>query len=136
MPFWRCFYHVIWATKNRSDWITSVIETVLLQNCRKKCTELGCNVMELGCVTDHIHIALTIPPSLSVAETVKQIKGYTSYGINQAFQPEEKFLWQTGYGVLTFGKRAIPVVTEYIQNQKQHHATGKILSYFEETTDQ
>ncbi len=36
-----------------------------------------------------------------------------------------RFAWQAGYGVVSFGSKDLPWVTDYIHNQREHHAAGK-----------
>jgi putative transposase len=101
--FWRCFYHIVWTTKYRTPIITAQIEPILFEAFRQKCHELECEIYALNCVADHIHIALSIPPKLAVADWVKLIKGVSSRAVNTHFTTlEQRFGWQRGYGVLTF----------------------------------
>lgn len=133
MPFWRCFYHVIWSTKRRAPLITPQNEPTLFEVVTRKSSELECPILGMNAVSDHIHIAMTIAPKVSVAHWVKTIKGATAFEINAAFpDTPERFYWQTGYGVLTFGARNLDTVLAYIARQKEHHAEGTIQPYLEE----
>ncbi len=132
MPFWKCYYHVIWATKHRQPIITSTIETVIYSAIERKCRELPCELLGVNGVSDHIHMALTIPPSQNVAYVVGQIKGASSREVNQSFDLPERFQWQEGYGVLTFGEKVMPLVLDYIARQKEHHAQDTALAYMEQ----
>lgn len=85
MPFWRCYYHVIWATKNRAEWIAPQIERVIFDSIRTKAQELETPILALNGVADHIHIAACIPPKLSVGEWVKRMKGTSSREVNVHF---------------------------------------------------
>jgi putative transposase len=135
MPvFWRCYYHLVWTTKHRAPLITLQVEPVLFQAIREKCRELAVEIIAVNAVEDHIHIAVEIPPKLSIANWVKHIKGASSYAVNSHFpNTEMRFQWQTGYGVLTFGATALPMVTDYINNQKRHHANKTLEPYLEQT---
>jgi putative transposase len=42
--------------------------------------------------------------------------------------------WQTGYGIVSFGTGDLPWVKEYVQNQRQHHAQGKVIDRLERIT--
>jgi hypothetical protein len=33
--------------------------------------------------------------------------------------------WQRGFGVVSFGKKQLPWVLDYIANQKEHHALSR-----------
>jgi hypothetical protein len=48
---------------------------------------------------------------------------------------DERFAWQEGYGVLSYGEKAIASVLDYIARQKEHHANGSSLPYLEQTDD-
>jgi hypothetical protein len=34
--------------------------------------------------------------------------------------------WQRGFGVVSFGKKQLPWVLQYIARQKEHHAAGRL----------
>lgn len=136
MPYWRCFYHVVWTTKYREPKINPTIEQILFATVARKCDELGCELLGINGVEDHIHLAMVIPPSIAVGYVVGQLKGITSHDVNHNLELEERFRWQTGYGVLTFGEKVIPNVLAYIENQKEHHAQGTTHAYLEQTDDE
>jgi putative transposase len=136
MSFWRCYYHIVWTTKNREPLITAASEGILFDAVRRKCAELKCEIQALNAVSDHIHVAVCIPPAIAVADWVKHVKGTSSFAVNSMFpSAESHFRWQSGYGVLTFGTKNLPFVVRYIQNQKQHHADGTLQTYLERTED-
>ncbi|MCU0482305.1 MAG: IS200/IS605 family transposase [Anaerolineae bacterium] len=131
MAFWKCYYHLIWATKHRQPIITTQYERVIYASIRQKAYNLKLQVLEINGVADHIHIVMMIHPSYSVADIVQQLKGISSHEINQGFALKENFYWQSGYGALTYGEKVIPQVIEYVANQKQHHEAGNLLPYLE-----
>lgn len=136
MPFWRCYYHLVWTTKNREPLITPKIEPLLFTTISAKCTELDCHLLAVNAVPDHIHTAVNMPPKLSIARWMKVIKGASSYEIN-SLNPdaESRFRWQEGYGALTFGAKNLAFVVAYINAQKEHHAANTIESYLEQTDE-
>ena len=87
-------------------------------------------------VPDHLHLAVSIPPSVSVAKWVGSIKGATARAINSSIESDPRFHWQGGYGVMSFGEKVLPQVKAYIANQKQHHAEGTINAYMEQIGDE
>jgi len=134
MPFVRCFYHVIWATKYRAPLITSDVERALFQAIDEKSHALGCPIQAIGAVEDHVHVAVTIVPRVSVSEWVRQVKGLSTRQINSLFPNlEPRFSWQESYGVLTFGAKNLRFVVEYVQHQKEHHAANALETYLEQT---
>lgn len=132
MPYWECFYHIVWATKGRAPMIAAHNETLILDTIENQSIRLKCPVHALNAVEDHVHVAVSILPSLSVADWVGRVKGAASKLINDTF-PDSLFQWQEGYGVLTFGPRNLPFIRQYIQNQKEHHRQQTLYMQLEQT---
>jgi putative transposase len=74
---------------------------------------------------DHIHVAISIPPKLSVATVIGQLKGASSHRINEKYA-NSAFAWQAEYGVVSFSKSSLTRVVDYVKNQKKHHAENKL----------
>jgi putative transposase len=132
MPFWKCHYHVIWATKNREPRITPEMESYLFGTIRSIAEELNSTIFAINGTEDHIHVAVAIPPSIAVAQWVKRCKGASSKAINHTFTNDDHFRWQNGYGVLSFGAKQLAYVVAYIEHQKQHHAEKTFQPYLEQ----
>lgn len=132
MPFWKCYYLVIWTTKKRQAVITPAMEVVIIGAIRSKSEELHCAIHAVNGVTDHVHVAVSIRPSLAIGDWIGQIKGASSHAVNTAFTHlETKFRWQEDYGVVTFGAKNLPTVVSYIGKQKEHHQAGTLEPYLE-----
>lgn len=125
MPYWRCFYHVVWATKHRQPIITSPLQPIIYAAIQQKTEQMRGRVLAINSVDDHIHIAVSIPPSVSIARWVGDAKGLATYAVNgNAPALETAFKWQDGYGVVTFGEKQFRHVETYIANQREHHQLG------------
>lgn len=113
--------------------ITDRIEPILYRYLRQRIIGMpGFFVHEIGGTPTHIHLALTIPPSVMISEFVGQLKGSSSHEINQKMSQRDKILqWQSGYGVVSFGKGDLDWVIDYIRRQKEHHAQGKTFDRLE-----
>ncbi|MCU0482160.1 MAG: IS200/IS605 family transposase [Anaerolineae bacterium] len=135
MPFWVFYYHLIWTTKYRQPIITPVNEPMIYHAIERKCHSLKCKLITINGVSDHVHLAVSIPPSIAVADVVSQLKGSSSYEVNHSFPSAEAFHWQTSYGALTLGEKALPFLVDYIRNQKQHHQQGTFIPYLESVDD-
>ncbi len=130
MSFWRNYYHIIWATKNREPFITPEIEQRLFAYIVRKSAELGAYVYAIDGWTEHTHVVAAIPPHVAVSHWVKTVKGASSHDLNQQGLPFH-FAWQRGYGVLTLGQRQLADAIAYVHGQKQHHAQGTALAWLE-----
>jgi len=115
--------HVTWHTSGNRPLLTPQIESATHRYLRQRMLDTdGVFVHEIGGTENHVHIALTIPPSLTISEYVGQLKGASSFHINHSNPTRDKLLeWQTGYGVVSFGTKDVDWVNAYIRNQKEHH---------------
>jgi REP element-mobilizing transposase RayT len=132
MAFWRLYYHLVWATKERQPLITPEREPKLYSYIIGKADSLGCIIYAIGGIEDHIHLITSIPPSLSIADFLKNIKGSSAHQFNQDSPPTSaKFSWQRGYGVFSLGGKQLDEAIAYVSNQKQHHLQGMAIASLE-----
>jgi len=120
MAFWRLYYHLVWATKNREPLISSEIESRLYGYLALKAAELDVIVYAINGWRDHVHVLAAIPPKQSIADIVKQMKGSSARYLNKEVA-NGSFGWQRGYGALSLGQHQRPQAEAYVRNQKQHH---------------
>jgi putative transposase len=132
MPYWRLFYHAVWATKNRLALIDPSWENDLYGYLWGKATALECIPHAIGGMPDHIHVAISIPPKLAVATLIGRLKGSSSHYINERYA-HGSFMWQAEYGVLSFSEKALLSIVAYINNQKEHHAENTLNVGLEDT---
>jgi len=125
MPYWRLFYHIVWATKNRLALIDPGWEQDLYGYIRGKATALECIPHAIGGMPDHMHVAISIPPKLAVATLIGQLKGASSHHVNENYAGGS-FLWQAEYGVFSFSEKSLSAIIDYINNQKKHHADNTL----------
>ncbi|QYO62464.1 IS200/IS605 family transposase [Leptolyngbya sp. 7M] len=130
MSIWRTYYHLVWATYNRLPLISEASESELYCRITSKCESMECRLYAIGGIADHVHLVVSIPPKLAVAEFARQIKGSSSRFMNQRY-PICQFAWQREYGVFSLGSKQLDQAITYVQNQKSHHASGTILRAIE-----
>ncbi len=119
-------YHFVWATKNRECYLTPTVKKRLFPYLAEKCKELGYGLLAVNAASEHLHVLLNLTPSVRVADAAKNLKGASAHYINHESGLAERLYWQDGYGVVTLRAAEIPRVVRYIQNQKEHHAAGKL----------
>ncbi len=137
MSYWRTYYHLIWTTKNREPLLFGDRIAMLQQAIHVKARDLKAFTHGIGWMPDHVHVAISIPPSISVSECVHQLKGSSSRFLNTTPASSNLgwFGWQSEYGVLTFGERSLDSVVRYLENQHAHHLAGNLWMSFESLTD-
>lgn len=124
-------FHITWHTKASLPMIRGKIEDRLYHFLTHKILETpGARLHALGGIETHVHIAASLQPNILVSEWIGKLKGASSYYINHEVQPKS-LEWQRGYGILTFGTKDLKWVVDYINNQKDHHKTGKIYDRLE-----
>jgi putative transposase len=134
MSFWRLYYHIVWATKERLPLIEPAKETELYGYIIGKADYLSCIVHAIDGTDNHTHLVVSIPPNLSIAEFVKKIKGSSSHYWNQNLSAD-KLYWQEGYGVFSLGNKQLETAVNYVKNQKIHHSQGTAIASLETLVD-
>jgi len=117
----QVWVHAVWATKNRMPFIESSFEKQLYKFISNQFYEIGCSVKIVNGGNDHIHCLFLINKSKSIADTIKHVKGSSSFFINQSNFIEDYFIWQRGYAAFAVSERDLDKIYNYIKNQKHHH---------------
>jgi putative transposase len=87
----------------------------------------------IGGTENHIHLVVSVPPTIQVSDWIGKLKGASSHYINHEIANRKALEWQDGYGVVSFGTKDIKWVVRYVENQKEHHARGKTFERLEKT---
>ena len=120
---WRCKYHIVFAPKYRRREIYGDIRKDIGVILRKLCEQKNVEIIEAELCTDHIHMLVSIPPNLSVAQFVGYLKGKSALMIfdrhaNLKYKYGSRHFWCRGYYVDTVGKNE-KKIAEYIREQLQ-----------------
>ena len=137
MPYWRLFYHLVWSTARREALLDEAMAGTVERSVRTTCRDRGAILHAVGVMPDHVHIAVSIPPSIAVATFVGRLKGAASHAVNalDGRSSDDSFSWQAEYGALSFGEKALPDVVAYITNQHARHATDRLCDALEQAAD-
>jgi len=79
--------------------------------------------LAIGGASDHVHMLLSLPATLSVAKAMQLLKGNSSKWIRETFPKMHLFAWQEGYGAFSVGVSGVDRTVSYIRNQAEHHRT-------------
>ena len=128
---WRCKYHIVFAPKYRRQVIYGDIRKDIGVILRKLCEQKNEEIIEAELCPEHIHMLVSIPPNLSVAQFVGYLKGKSSVLIYEKFgemkyKYRNREFWCRGYYVDTVGKNT-KAIAEYIKHQldEDKHANLK-----------
>lgn len=127
--------HFVWHVKSSVPVITTEIEPRLYRYIRSYALQTnGLIFHEIGGTETHIHIAVTVPPTLLISEWIGRVKGASSHYVNHELVNRKVLDWQTGYGVVSFGTKDLNWVINYIRNQKEHHHQSRLVERLEQIT--
>ena len=119
--------HLVWATHGRLPLIHDDYKEELFDCLRLELAKLRVKLLAIGGVEDHVHVALLLPATRTIAEIVKQLKGTSSRLLAQKLAVTEGFFkWQEGYGAFAFHIGLKNRVVAYVENQVAHHADSEL----------
>ena len=115
--------HFVWSTKDRYPFINEESRKALHGYLATLCQDLGCHCFEIDGTKDHVHIATTLPRTLSQADLVEDAKKKSSKWFKaEGHSPMAgKFAWQRGYAAFSVSQSRLQSVVRYIQRQEVHH---------------
>jgi putative transposase len=126
--------HIVWHTKASAPLLVPKVEAIVHHYIRGRCIDTaGVYIHEIGGIEDHVHLSVSIAPTLLISDFVGQLKGASSHEANQKLG-YKALEWQTGYGVVSFGTGDLEWVNEYVRNQRQRHAARRIEDRLERIT--
>ena len=87
------------------------------------CEEMEIEVIAIECDKDHTHMFLNCLPTMSPADVMQKIKGYTSKILREEFVELRKMpsLWTRSYFVSTAGNVCSETIKRYVENQKTRY---------------
>jgi REP element-mobilizing transposase RayT len=121
MSFTYLRYHVIFATKEREKYLHEETRRRTLQYIGGLAREHNGMLHIGGGVPDHVHLLLTIPPTLAVSDFIGKLKSLSSGWIHRTFPDLKLFGWQDGYSAFTVSPSTLPRLKNYIAHQETHH---------------
>ena len=118
---YRCQYHIVFAPKYRRKVIYGELKKDIEQILRKLCEQKNVEILEAEACSDHIHMLVSIPPHISVAQFMGYLKGKSTLMIfdrhaNLKYKYGSRSFWCRGYYVDTVGRNK-KQIAEYIRNQ-------------------
>ena len=119
--FNSCLIHCVWSTKNRVSLLDSDVLARLSAYLGGIARENKMKSLAVGGVTDHVHLLISLPSTLSVAKAIQLLKGNSSKWIHETFPRLTYFAWQEGYGAFSIGISGVAATVAYIRNQTEHH---------------
>ena len=129
---YRYEYHIVFAPKFRRKVIYGELKRDIGIILRKLCNEMKVEIIEAEACPDHIHMLVSIPPYMSVAQFVGTLKSKSALMIfdrhaNLKYKYGNRHFWCRGYFADTVGKNE-KKIREYIRNQLEEDYTKDQIS--------
>ena|ERR1041384_8144760 len=113
--------HVVFSTKDRTEWIKPHHTARLYAYIGEVLTNLDCTLIRAGGMPDHIHLLAKISQKCAPADVVRDLKANSSRILKREFSDLRRFAWQNGYGIFSVSESKVPDIRRYIDNQQTHH---------------
>ena len=119
--FSQCLMHCVFSTQGRLPVLTPEMRARLWPYLGGIARDNGMKALAVGGVADHVHLLLSLPPTLPVAKAVQVLKGNSSRWLRETFREWHCTAWQQGYGASSIGVTGIEPTVRYIHRQEEHH---------------
>lgn len=123
--FHEIYVHLTWHTKDDSPLLIPSLETIVHKILTDRCHQTkGVYLHGINGTPTHVHLAINIEPQITISKLVGELKGFSAHEINEQ-KRMKRLEWQRGFGVVSFGRKQLSWVQDYIARQKEHHRTGR-----------
>ena len=114
-------YHFVFCPRYRRkifniQGVEDRFKELTIAECKKHVIE----ILALECHIDHVHIFVSVLPTMSISNIMKRIKGCTSRQLREEF-PQLKAmpsLWTRSFFVSTAGNVSSEIIKWYVDTQK------------------
>jgi REP element-mobilizing transposase RayT len=115
--------HIVFSTKNRMANLNPEVRTALHAYLATVARNAACECYRVGGIADHIHLAVRLSRTLTIADLVRELKASSSKWLKTQSPTLAHFAWQRGYGAFSVGPTDLGVLEAYIDQQEEHHRT-------------
>ncbi len=122
----QVYIQTIFVVKYRNAIITKDIRPHVFSVIGNLINETGCKSIIVNGVEDHVHCLIGLKPVVSISELMQHVKAKSSKYLNDTNYIQERFEWQEGYGVFSYGQSQLKMIYNYIANQEEHHKTQSL----------
>ena len=119
---YQCHYHFVFIPKYRKPVLRGDVGRKLRELIREICRSYEIEILKGHVRPDHVHLLLSVPPSMAPSRVMQAIKGKSSHHLLNEFRSLRKefwgqHLWARGYFVTTSGNVTDEAIAKYIEDQ-------------------
>jgi len=114
-------YHIVFCPRyRRKIFKIEGVEKRFKELTTIECNNHGIEILAMECQIDHVHLFVSVLPTMSIPNIVKCIKGATSAQLREEFQQLNAMpsLWTRSYFVSTAGAVSSSTIERYVKMQK------------------
>jgi len=111
--------HIVFSTQGRLPLITTEIGSELFAYMAGLVKELKGMAVIINGMSDHVHLLILLPPTVSISDAMRFVKANSSRWIKERYG--KKFAWQKGFGAFSVSHSNADAVAKYIRDQDKHH---------------
>jgi REP element-mobilizing transposase RayT len=86
--------HCVWSTKEREPWLTPELRKRLWPYLGGIAKQNQMKALAVGGPSDHVHVLLSLPSTLSIGKAMQLLKGNSSKWLRETFPKMHSFVWQ------------------------------------------
>jgi REP element-mobilizing transposase RayT len=113
--------HLIFSTKDRRPFLNDTIRVEMNTYLASVLNSSDNICVRIGGVADHVHIALFIARTESIAKIIERLKVSSSKWIKTKGPEFARFSWQRGYAAFSVSPSDRTALVKYIDAQTTHH---------------
>lgn len=121
MSYTTSYYHIVFRTRRSERTITEDHERELYAYIYGIAKNLRCQTYRIGGMPDHVHMFVSLPSTLPLAEFVQRVKTDSSKWMKA--NPNFPYFngWGREYAGFSYSLRDKDMIVGYIMRQKEHH---------------
>jgi putative transposase len=128
----QIIYQIVFGTKYRRPCLVKEGREELFKYMSGVIMNKQCFLYCMNGVEDHVHIVISLHPSIALASLVKDIKVSSTLYIKEKKLFKDFSSWQSGYGAFTYTVKEKDRLIAYVKRQEEHHRKKTFLQEYEE----
>ncbi len=113
--------HLIFSTKDRRPFFNADMQASAHAYLATVARNMGCECYRVGGTEDHVHLAIRLPRTVTIADLVEHLKSASSKWAKAKSADLTDFSWQRGYACFSVGPNDLDALMDYIDRQQEHH---------------
>ena len=121
MSYTQSFYHIVFRTYRSEQTIPIEHDRELYAYIYSISRNLNCQTYRIGGMPDHVHIFVSLPPTITVAAFVQRVKTDSSKWLKASPKFPNFSGWAREYAGFSKSASEKDTIIGYVMHQKEHH---------------